>query len=213
MFVKCDYCGKDIERHRKQNHYFCTRKCFGNFYRGKPHWWAYKQRTPVPRVIVECVICGIKFRKLETSNQKFCSWACVIASRKNKFRRDITLTCKGCRKEFVVQDNKIGRLRKYCSRECAGKDLRIWYIPNKYPSDWGKRVEIVRAKSGGVCPLCSMENNTGYPFPVHHKIPPRYFIVNPERAHEPDNLIAICGSCHSRIDRRRSPKLGGIFVK
>jgi len=221
MVIKttCGYCRKPITKYvtKEQRHYFCNRECYGKFYEGKPHWWTSNptgkkgnRENKVPRIIVHCLNCGISFKKLETSSQKFCSRNCVTAYRRTG-QSKVEIVCKNCGKEFEVLGSKTGR--KYCSKKCYYEDERKFSqiyagYSTKFPSNWGEKVRSVREKSGDMCPLCGSGrmgiNNR--PFSVHHKIPPRYFITNPEKAHDYDNLIAICYSCHTRIDRRYSPQ-------
>ena len=118
--------------------------------------------------------------------------------------KDVEHVCKGCGNTFYTRPNSD---RKFCNQQC----YRIYIDKRRtngetiYPKNWQGRIEECREKTGDTCPLCGYRKFSNMTFDVHHKIPPRYFITNPALAHEFDNLIAICKSCHRRIDRRLSP--------
>jgi endogenous inhibitor of DNA gyrase (YacG/DUF329 family) len=60
------------------------------------------------------------------------------------------------------------------------------------PTEWKKLAQEVRKRDNFTCQLCGKKNATS----VHHIIPRRIKIDN-----SPDNLITLCRSCHSKIER------------
>lgn len=108
--VKCEWCGKEMERHpyrlknsRKQ---FCCIEHKAKWMatiRGKNHWHYNHEKRACPQ-------CGKEFEAFPSEKKKFCSLDCFAASRKQR------AYCVVCGKE-------VSRPRqKYCSRECMGID-------------------------------------------------------------------------------------------
>ena len=124
-------------------------------------------------------------------------------------RTKIEFTCLTCGKRF--QDFKTNeRTRKYCSEQCfyeGSKKFPPDAIRN-YPIGWLIISEEIRERANHVCELCGNPNKEGLSLKVHHKIKPRYFIKNPQDAHKPENLIALCAICHIRVERALPPANG-----
>ena len=72
-----------------------------------------------------CIYCGKSFLSRDSSVPKYCSNGCGYKHRRSIGYYDRKIKCQECGKEFdttvPINPNKI---RKFCSRKCAGKSLR-----------------------------------------------------------------------------------------
>jgi len=100
--VKCDYCGKIIERipsklEAYKNH-FCSLTCLGKFtikklkrakkihIKGKEPW-----NKGIGDVIIKCANCGKEFKSLRCKKRKYCSHKCALQAVVRKRRSSLEL--------------------------------------------------------------------------------------------------------------------------
>ena len=97
----------------------------------------------------------------------------------------------------------------FCSTECAnaGQKKRDTDML-RYGPGWKSRRDEIRERDG-VCRSCgkSPERN-GSALHVHHLVPFRYSGTN-----RPENLVALCDSCHHRIESLTDKVLESIQVE
>jgi 5-methylcytosine-specific restriction endonuclease McrA len=78
-------------------------------------------------------------------------------------------------------------------------------------ANWAEQARKARTRDGFACRVCSVsEEELGRQLDVHHKIPYRSFQSNVE-ANRLENLIAVCPSCHAKLEaelRRTLPLFG-----
>ena len=128
--------------------------------------------------------------------------------------------CSVCGKEFVVKPSHVAR-RIYCSRLCHGAAQAVeWQGANNpswtggyepyYGPSWRSAQRQVRARDT-VCQGCGMSPaEQGRALDVHHIVPFKSFgLARHAEANHPDNLVALCVSCHLKADwsenRRAKP--------
>lgn len=118
MKVKCDWCGKIIDRPpshvKRRKHHFCSRGC-------KDKWvsknWVGVNHPRYTTQLVNCDYCGKKFGKLRNdvinTNHNFCSKMCF-----GKWeRRRIDVECSQCGKMFHKTPAYIHD-HNFCSKKC-----------------------------------------------------------------------------------------------
>lgn len=90
---------------------------------------------------------------------------------------------------LAVNDDTVAKLRTE----------GLWSnAPNAYGPDWDAIRNRVRARDRFRCQGCGAPEN-GPPHHVHHKIPFRAF-ASREQAHQLDNLVTLCPTCHRRAE-------------
>lgn len=100
----CPVCNSHFTPKSNSQRY-CSRHC------------AYKSK----RVYLICAHCGETFdtSKSQSRRKKYCSRACQTAHKKDR----ITLNCRHCKKDFVVQRYYAENGRIYCTKKCADAAL------------------------------------------------------------------------------------------
>jgi endogenous inhibitor of DNA gyrase (YacG/DUF329 family) len=135
--VKCDYCGKEINKFsyelRKNKHHYCDRNC--------------RNLGKTQKIEVECDYCGKKVLKMpcHINNHKnhFCSKECA-----NKFKNQkVKMICPVCNKEFFRKPNLLKKYQTlYCSKECYNKARNT----NQYKLFDNYAIIIITSKTFGV---------------------------------------------------------------
>lgn len=153
-----------------------------------------------------CPICG----EPKSTRAKTCA-ACAGRGKASLATKKLVVrTCKYCKATFRIP---LWRERQgrgvYCSREC--KDAYLTTLTGSRSIRWrggtagsrrgvgwqvARQWAIVRAC--GRCEKCGKETN-GHNLTVHH-IKPYRQCKNDMEANSPNNLIALCRVCHSRLD-------------
>lgn len=206
--AECLYCGKTFTKSGKDVK-CCSISC-SKLYEFKD--------IPKERTKVICSTCGKEFirrnvdiAKVEARNGKhYCSHACMGEGYKDR----ITLTCSHCGKEFERARSGVDLSNKhyFCSKKCQlintdyilkGKD-HYRYINGdtsyKRGENWLAARRATRDRDDYTCQICGIkEDELGKLLDVHHKTPYRLF-DNYIDANELDNLIALCPSCHHRLE-------------
>jgi 5-methylcytosine-specific restriction endonuclease McrA len=168
------------------------------FYENKKKYCSGKCARNIPnKIILTCVVCGKQYSSIPSkkSLSKCCSNEC---RNKLKIKERPILICCNCGKEFSPSyPSYIKRYTDHpaCSAKCSG-EMRQKH--NKLPredltkSSWQIiRKEIIE-RDGFQCSICSGTKRLS----VHHIIPWRI-----SKDNSPDNLITLCASCHSKIER------------
>lgn len=187
----CEICGKTFHKNQnvslrdwKEQSKFCSRTCY----------WKSKLKP----ITLECETCGIKFApKFWNKRARFCSRQC-----RNISLRKPVPNCDVCGKPV----KKTGR--RFCSPGCKVTWYRAENVYNylgedsrEFPHDltflafWEKRASLIRDRDK-VCRHCGKTPKVnGRALDVHHIIPYRI-----SKDNSPENLVALCRSCHKRAD-------------
>lgn len=165
---------------------------------------ARKNRTRSPR---PCKGCGHPLQPfpslLARGMGKFCSRSCYAAWQHRQERAQ-EVVCTRCGARFRRKSVYLRRTRRtFCSRQCArafnrGPRNAMWrggHDPNRGPN-WRRLAAIIRDRDAHTCVRCGLsEAENGARLSVDHIVPWKYL---PKRlANHPDNLVAICKSCHT----------------
>lgn len=118
--IKCENCGKKFELPKSKKalaRRFCSRKCFGEWERGKNHPQYGKKR--VKEIKRNCQYCNKTFianeKDVKRGRAKFCSRECMYASWSKKVKR----VCVTCGKEFEAKAFAVKKGQGiYCSKDC-----------------------------------------------------------------------------------------------
>ncbi len=79
------------------------------------------------------------------------------------------------------------------------QELNLWNgHPNDYGPTWTQIRNQIRKRDHFCCQLCGKAEQ-GRAFAVHHIIPFRTF-TSVEQAHQPENLVTLCPTCHQRAE-------------
>ena len=187
----------------------------------------YRRRNP-PKSEAElqriCVTCGNKFTAhYSDPNALACSVMCGEARMNAERRRQAAerydvlsqMECGECGTKFTAGKyaSKSGpKAPKFCSPKCARRVAqRAHYQRTKRKTNprLGAAIwQVARAKAierdGGKCRVCGVEANH-----VHHA----FHLTEAEmHDHSPDNLICLCGSCHSKAHDIRIGKEGDEVI-
>lgn len=135
---------------------------------------------------------------------------CATKGGKSVSANIVIKECQYCKEQFPLPRWRVNQGRgKFCSREC--KDLFLTtikgpdhhkykgrYAPIRYTgTNWQQARQAVLERANGHCEWCNRDLSTVKRFAVHHNIGIHKF-DNPEDGHTPDNLSAICQSCHAK---------------
>lgn len=219
----CEWCNAEIANNKRSDKRFCSQKCFGKWQSvsvfGENHP-AYSQceRT--------CQNCNKTFTavpsQIANGEALFCSNEC-----KHEFGRAYC-TCWQCEKSFHTAINQVmNGGGKFCSKKCVhawlkdhppthqlpvmcGADhpnYRGGYKGNYYGPNWRKQQRKVRKRAGYRCECCGKtQKQNKIALDVHHVKAFRSFGYIPDvndhflAANRLDNLIAVCRSCHMKIE-------------
>lgn len=181
----CRVCGKDFFSNLKT----CSKPC----------GYAFRKMTTV-RISLICLECSASFIG-QTRKAKFCSNLCRITYNRAMIEKE----CLICSKKFKRTWGAIKRTTKsYCSTSCAkegsrGEQHYNWrggHDPNRGPS-WIRLAATIRERDNFKCRRCrKTQKENGQKLSVDHIFPWRMF-ANKEEANNPNNLVALCRSCHA----------------
>lgn len=124
----------------------------------------------------------------------------------------VKVACPACEKErtvlpSIVENNKRG---VFCDLDCygawlseniVGEDHHMWKGANpEYAYGWSKIQRAARVRDGYQCRVCGVtKSELGRNPDVHHIKPVREF-EHPRDAHDMENVISLCPSCHSKAE-------------
>lgn len=215
--VACAACGCDIrltlaekaKREKRGQRLFCSAECRDKAQRGLGS-------LVNVTVEVECVQCGLRFRKkrgyLKRPGRNFCSRRCVIQGQRGKgshnYKNKVELTCVTCGNTFFVIPSREDNAR-FCSKHCKnwsparprGDKHHAWKggvtperVAHSRSKEWKSAVAQIWVRADRRCERCKRKWNrrTKTKFHIHHRIS----FQSVENRSKPDNLVLLCAPCH-----------------
>lgn len=237
----CERCGEPMRDRSRLAQRFCGRSCaFAaattraqgscEVCGARVSWGATtcKVHNHVPAKLLRmrpCVECGESFAPFPSamarSAAKYCSVDCyrVAAARRPLF---LELTCPVCGTAFRRIRALVARTKNpACSRKCSGAlaaspdgpSYRGGKLSSARGPGWVKIRTAIRERDGYRCRRCGKpESENGRALPVDHIIPWRTFATAAE-ANRPENLVALCDTCHGRKARAELKWLRGDVLE
>jgi len=222
----CDQCGESVKRmddNVKGENIFCSVDCKAewqsehNTGSNHPRYKAEQHETRV------CKHCGDEFEFYlgeEQSGRKnagtYCSTECMDEWRSNNLRgdahplyKDNAVECANCGEQFQKKPAKAARHDKhFCNRSCHGEYISEHNTGENHPrwkgghADYGESWYEARREAldrdGHRCQDCGTHrSNLDIAPHVHHITPVREF-DDPNDAHDLDNLVTLCITCHAK---------------
>lgn len=195
---ECRQCGKSFEISLSKNprKHYCCAQC------------GYEFRQD--RVEIVCQNCQKSFtvqRWYAENGRIHCTKKCADEALRNR----VTCTCDTCGNEFERTPSQIeGKENVYCSVECSSIGQRVSWTDEQlrqmrnhdipYGHYWREIANRIRERDDYTCQLCGLRQ-TSPALHVHHKKPLSTFLLSElEIADHPDNLIALCPSCHKKVE-------------
>jgi len=169
-----------------------------------------------------CPQCGTEFpvKPSREDYREHCSPSCWASSRTGEDNphpnagKRVTLECEWCEDDYPVVLSKKDSSR-FCSPECVGQNNKAvrsgpdsprWQggYEEYYGPMWNEKRHQRMKMDSYECQSCGSANE----LVVHHKTPFREFVYNDgttdyEAAHDMDNLVTLCRSCHMEIENDR----------
>jgi hypothetical protein len=165
-----------------------------------------------------CLICGKEFITNLIHDTKTCSFVCGAKMRWGdviKKRGERRAPCANCGKPITRKSMAYGKRKKehnFCNVQCYGE----WRHNNifgeahprytggysyAYGSGWFKQKALALARDK-VCQRCGKTSEeNGIELSVHHIKPFRFFgRSRAKEAHDLNNLICLCASCHQIVE-------------
>jgi hypothetical protein len=162
------------------------------------------------KVIKTCVFCNNEFLARHDRKGVYCSKSCNAKNQPKKITR-IKFRCKICNNEFEVKKYRENSA-SFCSIKCMSIERGIKMRRENHPSWKGgiserpykvrKLIESLKKKIGK-CQVCFSENN----LQGHHIQP---FSLRPDLGDDENNILILCGSCHSKEHPELSNFITGV---
>lgn len=226
--VECDWCGEEVKkpRHRfeRDDHHYCSRECSSQWRtenllgEDNPHWKG-------GMADVECAWCD-KALKVYQANDRyydvhFCSVGCEGKWKSENQSGEnspawkgatVEVECDYCGDLFSRYQSHVDRNRYcFCDPDCRAN----WLDENAgYDVDYGPEWSEIRERAikfyGSRCQRCGKTEEEhisvhGCSLHVHHVERVDKF-DDPNDAHDMDNLMPLCASCHGVVE----PRSGGF---
>lgn len=187
--IACPICGKLFKPDYKQQ--YCSVDCYHK---------SKKVNSPKVHIYDKCLLCQ-KHYITTGPNQLYCSHKCYTIGR----QKTMSKPCGYCGK-IIVDIPKIIKKKKYCSYACNNK-ARLHAKTQNYKikyrgRNWKEQSEKARIRDNFTCQICGIYQIVPT-LTVHHVKPYRKFDGDYKSANELNNLITLCRSCHSRIERQK----------
>lgn len=167
-----------------------------------------------PTTCTECGDTVVKVQEEHAEGLSFCDKECEAEWRSKQTGEDsfrweggVDKTCPVCGDEH---DNGY-RYRKTCSDGCLeeyhkeqigyGEDNANWKggYDDYYGTEWPDARDKIRLKDDNTCQICGFTADERF-IPVHHIIPVREFMPEPNDAHYEENLVQVCRECHPTLE-------------
>jgi len=114
----------------------------------------------------------------------------------------IVAKCGNCGSERQVYESTIQGESWYCSQDCMAEGFKREITPERpYRGSWASAREKARSRDNNECQVCSSDSNLH----VHHIVRVVEFEAH-EEAHDLDNLVTVCQSCHPKLERLPEPE-------
>ena len=219
MIIKsCMTCNKKFHPRYSEikSSKFCSYKCYRKFRYGKSHL-----------KITICPVCKKEFKDFSANKRKFCSYKCCwkwrsqfIKGIKHPNWKQITKTCDWCDIEFKRSPSNFHLNNKhfFCSHPCSAKWWAEFGLHRENHPRWngGRYPEILQAYSDGwknirikilkkiknICQNCFKFSKR---IEIHH-IKPLRNCSSIKEANSIENLVALCPTCHHKIDNQNRIK-------
>lgn len=197
-FMKCKICNKELIANQKK---YCSTKC--------------QHESMRNRESLQCEYCHktlFRSPSYRRSNKHFCDNECRLKyNRGNNHPRAnrVVTNCVVCNKELCVPVSRfIAGRGKTCGKECMYKHLsgkfkgtdNPYYKPgiNGYRgSNWSEQRKLALDRDSYTCQICESKDMLH----VHHVKPFNEF-EDHLVANQLENLLTVCCSCHSKIEKR-----------
>jgi 5-methylcytosine-specific restriction endonuclease McrA len=124
-------------------------------------------------------------------------------------QKQVTVSCANCGKMVAKRPRDVRRSKRlFCSRVCADAGQKRRDSETlRYGPGWKNRRAEIRARDKA-CRACGITPQAlGHELHVHHVLPFRYGGTN-----RPENLVALCDSCHHRIEWATDQALNKLAV-
>lgn len=188
------------------------------------------------RVTVSCANCGsekeVEQTHFESFDRFYCDNDCqgellrktgrTRGENNGRWKGKVSVDCANCGDELEVYPCRVEEKENHlCSQSCraewysenlSGEDHPLWQPgDNRYSGRWLAARRQVRNRDGNECQLCGQSGDADGRVPdVHHIVPVRSFETEDD-AHEPDNLVQLCRSCHAQMEQLAPARQRTVF--
>lgn len=187
--VECSWCGDEKTttnyRKRSREHHFCDHECKGQWQSENHRGRDHPRWSQADAV---CEWCGDRYTVPQHRENltRFCSKGCHIDALGEKLSK---------RTGPDHHSWRGGESLYFAVRRCIGD--RSWeYIASEY-----------REQIGHGCEWCGAEPPSDRALDVHHIVP-----IRSGGSHHEENLMVLCRSCHSTVERFTDSLLNEVLV-
>ena len=124
-------------------------------------------------------------------------------------RAQVTMTCANCGTTMTKKRRDLKRAQRlFCTRTCADAGQKRRDTDTlRYGPGWANRRAEIRRRDK-TCRVCGTPPTPTTALHVHHLVPFRYGGTN-----RPENLVALCDSCHHKIEAATNRVLDSVLVE
>lgn len=212
--MRCDFCGKEFKANatqryhkRKGKNITCSREC---------QYKLISLKFTKPKISnAICSLCGKRIWKnvmsLKKAKNIYCSKQCQGKAKQKV--NGMIVKCFNCGKKIQRNNYRLkNSKRHFCSEECQyialkppimfGENHPLWvggHDKKGYPREqWTETLRLsIRQRDNFKCQVCGVpELECETKLDVHH-------IDYNKQNNNPDNLISLCHSCHSKTNVNR----------
>jgi len=172
-----------------------------------------------------CENCGEEFPARPSKDRRFCSQDCLVEHRdytgkRNPHFKSVETECAFCGATLLRRRRRVEAFQwQFCDKNChakfregiTGEDHPLWEGGEiNYGPNWEEQRRKARRRDQCRCQDCGMTDPEHLEefdcrLSVHHITPVRDFIedgdLDYEAAHQLENLVTVCRSCHQRRER------------
>lgn len=174
----------------------------------------------VERIEVDCENCGtllnLKPYRVEEAEHNYCNASCQAENEDrtgenhNRYTGKIQDECETCGTDVEYYPSRSHWNNHFCSEICRAK----WQSENvtgenhhqfeggniKYGKTWTWNRNQVRERDGNTCQICGADEEENGRIPAVHHIKPVREFDDPDEAHQMDNMVQLCMSCHIKME-------------